>query len=47
MEKQNLKEIAEATLYSLHLKANNRLVQSILKDSYKACASPHMFLCSA
>ena len=35
MEKQNLKEIAEAMLYSIHLKANSQLMQSILKESYK------------
>jgi len=45
MEKQNLQEIAEAMLYSIHLKANNQLMQSILKESYKARARLQVHTC--
>ena len=45
MEKQNLKEIAEAMLYSIHLKANSQLMQSILKESYKACTHLQAHTC--
>ena len=45
MEKQNLQEIAEAMLYSIHLKAKKQLMQSILKESYKACACLQVHTC--